>query len=149
MFVDGEEKQGPRLAVEIGEVGAFEGCVRGQGRRVGKVEAEGETALEPRFDSVAVGRDDLWRRSAGERGEVLIKEFGGEGVRLTHLSPAEDRDGQQDRRGERRPGRCADGGDPCIPCFAGRCDCALELGGETGEASAVVRSGGRRGRWRL
>jgi hypothetical protein len=43
VLVDGEEKLGGRFAVEVGEVGAFEGGVGGQGFGVGEVEAEGET----------------------------------------------------------------------------------------------------------
>ncbi len=57
---------------------------------VGKVEAEGETALEPGFDGVAVGGDDLRGGSAGEGGEMLVEEFGGEGVGLMELTPAEE-----------------------------------------------------------
>ena len=90
MFVDGEEEQGRGLAVEIGEVGAFEGRVGGQGCGVGEVEAEGETALEPGLDGVAIGGDDLRGRSAGEGGEVLVEEFGGEGIGLMELAPAEE-----------------------------------------------------------
>ncbi len=63
VLMDGEEEKGRGLAVEVGEVGAFEGGVGGQGGGVGEVEAEGETALEPGFDGVAVGRDDLRGRS--------------------------------------------------------------------------------------
>ena len=57
---------------------------------VGKVEAEGETALEPGLDGVTIGGDDLWGRCAGEGGEVLVEEFGGEGVGLMELTPAEE-----------------------------------------------------------
>ena len=73
VFVDGEEEQGGGLVVEVGEVGAFEGGVGGQGVGVGEVEAEGETALEPGFDGVAVGGDDLRSRCGGEGGEVLVE----------------------------------------------------------------------------
>ena len=90
VFVDGEEEQGGGLAVEVGEVCAFEGGVGGQGVGVGEVEAEGKTTLEPGFDGVAVGGDDLRGGSAGESGEVLVEEFGGEGVGLVELTPAEE-----------------------------------------------------------
>jgi hypothetical protein len=90
MLVDSEEEQGGGLAVEVGEVGAFEGGVGWESRGVGKVEAEGEAALEPRLDGVTVGGDDLWGGGAGERGEVLIQEFGGEGVGLVETIPGEE-----------------------------------------------------------
>ena len=90
VLMDGEEEKGRGLAVEVGEVGAFEGGVGGQGGGVGEVEAEGETALEPGFDGVAVGGDDLRGRSAGQGGEVLVEEFGGEGVGLVELAPGEE-----------------------------------------------------------
>ena len=90
VLVDGEEEQGRGLAVEVGEVGAFEGGVGGEGGGVGEVEAEGETALEPGLDGVAVGGDHLGSCCAGESGEVLVKEFGGEGVGLMELSPGEE-----------------------------------------------------------
>jgi hypothetical protein len=89
VLVDGEEEKGRGLAVEVGEVRAFEGGVRGKGDSIGKVEAEGETALEPGFDGVAVGGDDLWRGGARESGEVLVEKFGGEGVGWMELRPAE------------------------------------------------------------
>ena len=60
VLVDGEEEQGCRPVVEIGKVGAFEGGVGGKCGGVGEVEAEGETALEPGFDGMAVGGEDLW-----------------------------------------------------------------------------------------
>ena len=90
MFVDGEEEQRCRFAVEVGEVGTFEGGVGGQGFGVREVEAEGETTLEPGLDGVAVGGDDLWGGSGGERGEVLVEQFGDEGVGLVELAPAEE-----------------------------------------------------------
>ena len=90
VFVDGEEEQGCGLAVEVGEVCAFEGGVGGQGCGVGQVKAEGETALEPGFDGVAVGGDDLRGGSAGEGGEVLVEKFGGERVGLVECAPAEE-----------------------------------------------------------
>ncbi len=90
VFVDGEEEQGGGLAVEVGEVGAFEGGVGWQRCGVGEVEAEGETALEPGFDGVAVGGDDLRGRCGGEGGEMLVEEFGGESVGLMELAPAEE-----------------------------------------------------------
>ncbi len=90
VFVDGEEELGGGFAVEVGEVCAFEGGVGGQGFGVGEVEAEGETALEPGFDGVAVGGDDLWGGCGGEGGEMLVEEFGGEGVGLVELMPADE-----------------------------------------------------------
>ena len=90
VLVDGEEEKGRGLAVEVGEVGAFEGGVGGKGGGVGEVEAEGETALEPGFDGVAIGGDDLWGGCGRERGEVLVEEFGGEGVGLVELAPGEE-----------------------------------------------------------
>lgn len=86
VFVDGKEKQGCRLAVEVGEVPAFKSGVGGQSFRIGQVKAEGKTALEPGFDGVAVRRDDLWDGSAGERGEVLVEKFGIERVGLMELA---------------------------------------------------------------
>ncbi len=70
VFVDREEEQGGGLAVGVGEVCAFEGGVGWEGCCIGEVEAEGEAALEPGFDGVAVGRDDLgvWLRWRGWRG---------------------------------------------------------------------------------
>ena len=73
VLVDGEEEKGGGLAVEVGEVGAFEGGVGWEAGGVGEVEAEGETALEPGFDGVAIGGDDLRGRCAGEGGEVLVE----------------------------------------------------------------------------
>ena len=112
VFVDGEEKQGCWLAVEVGEVRAFEGSVGREICGVGEVEAEGKTALKPGFDGVAIGGDDLWSGSAGESGEVLVEEFGGEfggeGVGLMQLAPAEERDGEEDGCGESYPGNRAD-----------------------------------------
>jgi hypothetical protein len=72
VLVDGEEEESGGLIVEVGEIGAFEGGVGGKGGGVGEVEAEGETALEPGLDGVAVGGDDLWGGGAGEGGEVLV-----------------------------------------------------------------------------
>jgi hypothetical protein len=72
VLVDGEEEQGGGLIVEVGEVGALEGGVWGQGGGVGEVEAEGETALKPGLDGVAVGGEDLGRGGAGEGGEMLV-----------------------------------------------------------------------------
>ena len=89
VLVDGEEEKSGGLAVQVGEVGAFEGGVGGHGRGVGEVEAEGETALEPGFDGVAVGGDDLRGRGARDGGEVLVEELGGENVALVDLAPAE------------------------------------------------------------
>lgn len=43
----------------------------------GKVEAEGNFALEPGLDSVAVGGEDLRRSGVGEGGHVLIEDFAG------------------------------------------------------------------------
>lgn len=112
VFVDGEEKEGCGLTVEVGEVRAFEGSVGRESRVVGEVEAEGKTALKPGFDGVAIGGDDLWGGSAGEGGEVLVEEFGGEfggeGVGLMQLAPAEERDGEEDGCGESCPGNRAD-----------------------------------------
>ena len=90
VFVDGEEELGYWFAVEVGEVCAFEGRVGGQGCGVGKVEAEGETALEPGFYCVTIGGDDLWGCCGGEGGEVLVKEFCGEGIGLMELPPAQE-----------------------------------------------------------
>ena len=90
VLVDGEEEESRGLIVEVGEVGAFEDGVGWKGGGVGEVEAEGETALEPGLDGVAVGGDDLRGGGAGERGEVLVEEFGGEGVGLVELPPAEE-----------------------------------------------------------
>jgi hypothetical protein len=90
VFVDGEEEKGRGLAVEVGEVGAFEAGVGGEGGGVGEVKAKGETALEPGFDSVTVGGDDLGGGCAGEGGQVLVEEFGGEGVGLVELAPTEE-----------------------------------------------------------
>ena len=73
MFVDGEQQQGRRLPFEIGQVRAFEGRIRRKGLGIGKIEAERKAALEPGFDGVAIGRDDLRRRAAGESAEVLIE----------------------------------------------------------------------------
>jgi hypothetical protein len=89
VLVDGEEEKGRGLAVEVGEVGAFEGGVGGEGGGVGEVKAEGEMALEPGFDGVTVGGDDLGGGCAGEGGQVLVEEFGGECVGLVELAPAE------------------------------------------------------------
>jgi hypothetical protein len=47
VLVDGEEEQGRGLAVEVGEVGALEGDVGGEGGGLSEVKTEGETALEP------------------------------------------------------------------------------------------------------
>ena len=105
MFVDGEEKQSGGLAVEVGEIGAFEGGVGRQGCGVRDIKAEGETALEPGFHSVAVGRDDLWGRPSGEGGEMLVEELGGQSVGLVKLAPSNKRDGKEDDRSEDRP-RC-------------------------------------------
>ena len=80
VFVDGEEEQGRGLSAKVREVCAFEGGVGRKGRGVGKVKAEGETALEPGFDGVSVGGDDLRGRSGGEGGKVLVEELGGEGL---------------------------------------------------------------------
>ena len=90
MFVDGEEEQGRWSAVEIGEVCAFEGRVGGQGFAIGKVHAKRDTAPEPRLHGVAISREDLWGRSAGEGGEVLVKELCGEGIGLMELPPAQE-----------------------------------------------------------
>jgi len=72
VLVDGEEEQSRGLVVEVSKVCAFESGIGGKGGGVGKVEAEGETALEPWFYGVAVGGDDLRGRGAGESGEVLV-----------------------------------------------------------------------------
>ena len=90
MFVNGEQEQGRGLAVDVGQVRALESGVGGQSCGVGEIEAEGQTALEPGFDSMAVGRDDLRGRSARESGEVLVEQFGSEGVGLMGLPPAEE-----------------------------------------------------------
>jgi len=72
VLVDCEEEQSRGLAIEVGEVGAFEGGIGGEGGGIGEVEAEGEAALEPGFDGVAVGGDDLRGGGAGKGGEVLV-----------------------------------------------------------------------------
>jgi hypothetical protein len=90
VFMNGKEEQGCGLAVEVGEVCALKGGVGGQRSGVGQVEAEGETALEPGFDGVAVGGDDLRGRSGGEGGEVLVEEFGGQGIGLMKQTPTEE-----------------------------------------------------------
>ena len=90
MFVDGEEEQRSGLAVEVGEVGAFECRLGRQAGGFGQVEAEGETALEPGFDGVAIGGDDLRSCRAGEGGEVLVEKFGGESIGLVDLAPPEE-----------------------------------------------------------
>lgn len=54
VFVGGEEEQSRRLTIDVGEVCALKSTVGGQGVGIGEVEAEWETALEPRFDGVAV-----------------------------------------------------------------------------------------------
>jgi hypothetical protein len=70
------------MAVEVGEVGAFGGGVGGEGGGLREVKTEGETALELGFDRVTVGGDDLGSGSAGEGGQMLVEQFGGEGVGL-------------------------------------------------------------------
>lgn len=92
--MDGEEQQGCGLVVDVGEVGAFEDAIGRQGLGFGQVEAEGEASLEPGLDGVAVGRDDLGLNTAGERGEMLVEEFGGERVGLMDLTPAQEGHGQ-------------------------------------------------------
>jgi len=62
----------------------------GEDGGVGEVKTEGETALEPGFDGVTVSGDDLRRCSAGEGGQVLVEQFGAEGVALVELAPAEE-----------------------------------------------------------
>ena len=56
---------------------------------------------------MAVGGDDLRRTSAGERGEMLVEEFGGECIGSADLSPAYKRNRQQNGCGESSP--CGDG----------------------------------------
>ncbi len=73
VLVNCEEEQGCRLAVEVGKIGAFECGVGGKSVSVGEVEAEGKTTLEPWFDGMAIGRDDLRGRCAGKGSEVLIE----------------------------------------------------------------------------
>ena len=55
VFVDCEEEQSCGLAVEVGEICALERGVGWESFQIGEIEAEGETALEPGFDGVAVG----------------------------------------------------------------------------------------------
>jgi hypothetical protein len=62
----------------------------GEGAGVGEIEAEGKTALKPGFNSVAVGRDDLWSHCARKGSEVLVEQFGGESVALMDLAPADE-----------------------------------------------------------
>jgi hypothetical protein len=50
----------------------------------------GGDALEPGFDSMAVGRDHLRSRSTRESREVLIEEFRSEGIGLVELAPAKE-----------------------------------------------------------
>ena len=103
MFVDGEQQQGRRLPFEISQVRAFEGRIRRKGLGIGKIEAERKAALEPGFDSVAIGRNDLRRRAAGESAEVLIEEFGREAIGLMNLLPPHERHGQQKGRSQAYP----------------------------------------------
>ena len=111
MFVDGEEQQGRRLAFEIGQVRAFEGRVRRKGLGIGKIEAERKAALEPGFDGVAIGRDHLRCRSAGESAEMLIEQFSGKAIGLTDLPPTHERYRQQQSRGQADPCDAANGVD--------------------------------------
>ena len=75
MFVDGEQQQSRWLVVDVGQVCAFESRVGRQSDGVGEVEAEGQTALEPGLDGMAIGRDHLRRRSTRESSEMLVEEF--------------------------------------------------------------------------
>jgi len=77
MFAEAVEELGRGLVADVGEVGAVEGYV---GREVlGEVETEGKLALEPRFDGVAVGGDDLRRGIRGESADVLVADLHHEG----------------------------------------------------------------------
>ena len=90
MFVNGEQEQGRRLPINVGQVRAFESGIGGQGCGIGEVEAERETSLEPGFDSMAVSRDDLRGRSIRESSEMVVEEFRSESVGLRGLARAKE-----------------------------------------------------------
>src|SRR3984885_3504382 len=80
VFVDSEEEQRSGLSLEIGKVCALEGRVWRESLSIGKIEAEGKAALEPGFHGMAIGRNDLRGRCVGKGSEVLVEQFGGEGI---------------------------------------------------------------------
>jgi hypothetical protein len=90
VFVNGKKEQSRRLAVEVGKVCAFEDGIWWKSGGVGKIEAEGKTALEPGFDGVTVTGDDLWGGCAGKGGEVLVEEFGRKDIGLMKLTPTKE-----------------------------------------------------------
>ena len=73
MLVDGEQEQRSRLPFEVSKVRAFEGRIGRKGLGIGEIKTERKAALKPGFDGVAISRDDLRRRAAGESAEVLIE----------------------------------------------------------------------------
>ena len=70
---DGIKELGDGLVAEVGEVGSVEGGVAG--KVVGKVEAEGNFALEPGFYGVAIRGDDIKRIGAGESIDMQISHL--------------------------------------------------------------------------